>query len=188
MPKLAEIVRTLMCCWILVIYSAKTGAKRNYAILLDRVNYTIHQQGFIGVERFICGRNRIGLSTFTLQLKMQQNITNLQIRDNFYILLENNKTTNVITEITNACDMLSGNYDSTIIKQNIIELQQATKPVLLCPLIENTLYSINNFTLRPSLKPSYLPVMDYMEKLELSTNGVHYLDLIFEGRIKRFYK
>lgn len=105
----AEMPWMLTCCLILLIYSADAGAKvnmnfqhvnlkfkflisftfqRNYAILLDRVNYTIHQPGLTAGERFECVKNIIGLNTFTLHLKIEQNITNFQIRDNINILRE----------------------------------------------------------------------------------------------------
>ncbi|XP_028894415.2 uncharacterized protein LOC114803659 [Zeugodacus cucurbitae] len=185
MAKMAESARMLICCLILVMYSVDAGSKRNYAILLDRVNYTIHQKGLMTVEQFQCGKNMIGLNTFTLHLKVEQNITNFQLRDNLRIIREKNITNTAITNITNACDMLSGDYDSTIIKQNVIELQQSAKPLLLCPLMENALYTISNFTLRPSLMPPYIPVMSYIETLEIWYAGVHYLDIIFEGRVTK---
>lgn len=42
-----------------------------------------------------------------------------------------------------------------------------------------------HFTLRPSLMPPYIPVMNYIEEVEISMNGVQYLDLIFEGRVTK---
>ncbi|XP_017488119.1 PREDICTED: uncharacterized protein LOC108376421 [Rhagoletis zephyria] len=168
-------------------YSSSTSPtalhNRNYAITLDSVNYTIHQQGWLNVEQFYCGSNSIGLSTFTLHLRVQKNITEFQIRDNFFILRKGNTIQN--TEVINACDMLNGNYGNAMIKLSILELHQVTRPVFLCPLIENTLYIITNYTLRPSVYPPYLPLMSYVEIVEFSMGGVHYLDLIFKGRVKK---
>ncbi|XP_020713264.1 uncharacterized protein LOC110117745 [Ceratitis capitata] len=174
----------IIICIFLTMHFADGATKRNYAILLDHVNYTIHRHGLIVVEKFYCGRNIIDLSTFTLHIRMQQNITNFQIKDNFNIIREDNVTVNEATsEITNACDMLSGNYENNLIKLTIIELQQVAKPVILCPLIKNTLYTINNYTLRPSAMPSYLPLMNFIETLQIFMNKILYLDLIFEGRV-----
>ncbi|CAD7005928.1 unnamed protein product [Ceratitis capitata] len=154
----------IIICIFLTMHFADGATKRNYAILLDHVNYTIHRHGLIVVEKFYCGRNIIDLSTFTLHI--------------------HNVTVNEATsEITNACDMLSGNYENNLIKLTIIELQQVAKPVILCPLIKNTLYTINNYTLRPSAMPSYLPLMNFIETLQIFMNKILYLDLIFEGRV-----